>query len=51
MKKTINIARMAMSAFAAMAFTVAVSSVSSCCHRWFAQPVEPEELRELVNNK
>lgn len=37
--------------FAAMALSVATSSVAKCCHSWFAQPVEPKELRELVSNK
>ena len=26
-------------------------NVSVCCHCCFALPVEPEELRDLVNNK
>lgn len=51
MKKLMNIVRKASSALAAMALVVATSSVASCCYHWFAQPVEPEELRDFVNNK
>lgn len=51
MKKLISIARKASTTLAALALVVATTSVSSACYHWFAQPVEPEELRELVNNK
>lgn len=51
MKKLMKLAVKASSALAALALVAATSSVGSCCHRWFAQPVEPEELRNLVNNK
>lgn len=51
MKKLMNIARRASSALAAVALVVATSSVASCCYHWFAQPVEPEELRDLVSKK
>lgn len=39
------------SVLAALTFTVATSSVTQCCHYWFAQPEEPEELRMLINQK
>lgn len=51
MKNLIKLATKASSALADTALAVAVSSVKSCCHCWFAQPVEPEELRELVDDK
>ncbi len=51
MKKLMKLAAKASTVLAAMAMLVATSSVSACCHCWFAQPVEPEELRNLVNNK
>ncbi len=51
MKKLMKLAVKASTVLAAMAMFVATSSVSACCHCCFAQPVEPEELRNLVNNK
>ncbi len=51
MKKLMNFARKASTALAALALIVATTSVPSACYHWFAQPVEPEELRELVNNE
>lgn len=51
MKKLISIARKASATLAALALVVATTSVPSACYHWFAQPVEPEELRKLVNNK
>lgn len=51
MKKLMSIARKASTALAALALMVATTAVPSACHYWFAQPVEPEELRNLVNNK
>lgn len=51
MKKLMNIAKKASTALAALAMVVATTTASSACHYWFAQPVEPEELRNLVNNK
>ena len=36
---------------AALALVIATTSVPSACYHWFAQPVEPEELRKLVNDK
>ncbi|WP_443963965.1 cyclic lactone autoinducer peptide [Ruminococcus sp.] len=30
---------------------VATTAVPSACFHWFAQPVEPEELRNYVNKK
>ena len=51
MKKLISIARKVSTTLAALALVVATTSVSSACYHWFAQPVEPEELRKLVNNK
>lgn len=36
---------------AALALVVATTSVPSACFHWFAQPVEPEELRNYVNKK
>ncbi len=51
MKKLMKLAEKASTVLAAMAMFVAASSFSACCHCWFAQPVEPEELRNLVNNK
>ena len=47
MKKLMKLAAKVSTVLAAMAMFVATSSVSTCCHRWFAQPVEPEELRKL----
>jgi len=51
MKKLMKFVRKASSAIAAMALITATSSVATCCHHWFAQPVEPEELRNYVNKK
>jgi cyclic lactone autoinducer peptide len=51
MKKLMSIAKKASTALAALALVVAATSVPSACYHWFAQPVEPEELRNLVNNK
>lgn len=51
MKKLISIARKVSTTLAALALVVATTSVSSACYHWFAQPVEPEELGKLVNNK
>ncbi len=49
MKKLMKLAAKASTVLAAMAMFVATSSVSACCHRWFAQPVEPEELRKYIS--
>lgn len=49
MKKLMKLAAKASTVLAAMAMFVATSSVSTCCHRWFAQPVEPEELRKIAS--
>ena len=46
MKKLMSIAKKASTALA-----VATTSVPSACFHWFAQPVEPEELRNYVNKK
>lgn len=51
MKTLMSIARKASMALAALAFVVATTSVTSACFHWFAQPVEPEELRNFVSNK
>ncbi len=51
MKTWMRIVRKASTALAAMAMMVAAASVPSSCHCWFAQPIEPEELRNLVNSK
>ena len=51
MKKFMNFVTKASTALAALALVVATTSVSSACYHWFAQPVEPEKLRNLVNNK
>ena len=51
MKKLMDFARKASTALAALALVAATTSVPSACFHWFAQPVEPEELRDLVNNK
>lgn len=51
MKKLMKLATKVSTILAAMAMFVATSSVSAGCYCWFAQPVEPEELRKLVNNK
>ena len=51
MKKLMSIAKKASAALAVLALAVATTSVPSACYHWFAQPVEPEELRNLVNNK
>lgn len=51
MEKLIQLATKVSSALADTALAVATSSVKSCCHCWFAQPVEPEELRELAEDK
>lgn len=51
MKKLTRIAKKASTILAAMALMVATSSVPSACYHWFAQPIEPEELRKFVNNK
>lgn len=32
-------------------FDAYTTSVPSACFHWFAQPVEPEELRNYVNKK
>jgi len=50
MKKLMSIAKKASTALAALAL-VATTSVPSACFHWFAQPVEPEELRNYVNKK
>ena len=51
MKKLMSIARKATTTSAALALVIATTSVPSACYHWFAQPVEPEELRKLVNDK
>lgn len=51
MKKLMSITKKVSTALAALALMVATASVPSACYHWFAQPVEPEELRDLVNNK
>ena len=51
MKKLMSIARKATTTLAALALGIATTSVPSACYHWFAQPVEPEELRKLVNDK
>ena len=51
MKKLMSIARKATTTLAALALVIAATSVPSACYHWFAQPVEPEELRKLVNDK
>lgn len=51
MKKLMKLAAKASTVLAAMAMFVATSSFSACCHCWFAQPVEPEELKDLMNDK
>lgn len=51
MKALMSVVRKASSVLAAVAMVVATTSVPSACYHWFAQPVEPEELRDLVNNK
>lgn len=51
MKKLMSIAKKASTALAALALVVATTSVPSACFHWFAQPVEPEELRNYVNKK
>ncbi|MDE6834641.1 MAG: cyclic lactone autoinducer peptide [Ruminococcus sp.] len=51
MKKLINFITKASTALAALALVVATTSVSSACYHWFGQPIEPEELRNYVNNK
>lgn len=51
MKMLMDFAKKASTALAALALVVATTSVPSACFHWFAQPVEPEELRDLVNNK
>ena len=48
MKKLMSIAKKASTA---LAVVVATTSVPSACFHWFAQPVEPEELRNYVNKK
>ena len=45
------VVKKASTVLAAVAMVVATTTVPSACHYWFAQPVEPEELRKLVNNK
>ena len=50
MKKLMSIARKATTTLAALALVIA-TSVPCACYHWFAQPVEPEELRKLVNDK
>ena len=49
MKKLMKLAVKTSTILAAMAMFVATSSVSTCCHCCFAQPVEPEELRKYVS--
>lgn len=51
MKKLMSIARKATTTLAALALVIATTCVPSACYHWFAQPVEPEELRKLVNDK
>ncbi len=51
MKTLMSIVRKASTVLAAIAMVVATTSVPSACHYWFAQPVEPEKLRNHVNNK
>ena len=53
MKKLMSIAKKASTALAALALVVATTSAraASACFHWFAQPVEPEELRNYVNKK
>lgn len=51
MKKLMSFARKASTALATLALVVATTSVPSACFHWFAQPVEPEALRNFVNNK
>lgn len=51
MKKLMSFARKVSTVLAAVALVAATTSVPSACFHWFAQPVEPEELRNLVNNK
>ena len=51
MKRLIEFAKKASTSLAALALVFATTSVSSACFHWFAQPVEPEELRSYVNNK
>mgnify|MGYP000189261198 CR=1 FL=1 len=54
MKKLMSIAKKASTALAALALVVATTSVPSACFHWFAQPVEPEELKlckqEIIGN-
>ena len=49
MRKLLSFMTKASSVLAALTLVVATSSVASCCHYWFAQPEEPEELRRFVN--
>ncbi len=51
MKALMSVVRKASTVLAAVAMVVATTAIPSACHYWFAQPVEPEELRDLVNNK
>jgi cyclic lactone autoinducer peptide len=51
MKAFMSVVRKASTILAAVAMVVATTAVPCACHYWFAQPVEPEELRDLVNNK
>lgn len=51
MKALMSVVRKASTVLAAVAMVAATTAVPSACHYWFAQPVEPEELRDLVNNK
>ena len=51
MKTLMSVVRKVSTVLAAVALVVATSAVPSACHYWFAQPIEPEELRNLVNNK
>lgn len=48
MKKLMSIAKKASTVLAALALVAATTSVPSACYHWFAQPVEPEELRKYV---
>ena len=51
MKKLMSIARKATTTLAALALVIATTSVPRACYHWFAQPVEPEELRKFMNDK
>lgn len=49
MKKLMSIVKKTSTALAALALVVATTSVPSACFHWFAQPVEPEELRKFAS--